>query len=61
LGVDLLLYLEEGFEILIVGVSIASNRTQYGFEPLLFSKTGMMVRPPNLEDIFVELTGRQLD
>ncbi len=24
-------------------------------------KTGMMVRPPNLEDIFVELTGRQLD
>jgi ABC-2 type transport system ATP-binding protein len=24
-------------------------------------KTGMMVRPSNLEDIFVELTGRQLD
>ena len=24
-------------------------------------KTGMMVRPANLEDIFVELTGRQLD
>lgn len=24
-------------------------------------KTGMMVRPCNLEDIFVELTGRQLD
>jgi ABC-2 type transport system ATP-binding protein len=25
------------------------------------NKTGMMVRPSNLEDIFVELTGRQLD
>lgn len=25
------------------------------------NKTGMMVRPANLEDIFVELTGRQLD
>jgi len=25
------------------------------------SKTGMMVRPANLEDIFVELTGRNLD
>lgn len=25
------------------------------------NKTGMMVRPTNLEDIFVELTGRQLD
>jgi len=24
-------------------------------------KTGMMIRPSNLEDIFVELTGRQLD
>jgi ABC-2 type transport system ATP-binding protein len=24
-------------------------------------KTGMMVRPSNLEDIFVELTGRKLD
>ena len=24
-------------------------------------KTGMMVRPSNLEDIFVELTGRQLE
>jgi ABC-2 type transport system ATP-binding protein len=24
-------------------------------------KTGIMVRPSNLEDIFVELTGRQLD
>jgi ABC-2 type transport system ATP-binding protein len=24
-------------------------------------KTGLMVRPSNLEDIFVELTGRQLD
>jgi ABC-2 type transport system ATP-binding protein len=27
----------------------------------LADKTGMMVRPSNLEDIFVELTGRQLD
>jgi len=25
------------------------------------NKTGMMVRPSNLEDIFVELTGRNLD
>jgi ABC-2 type transport system ATP-binding protein len=24
-------------------------------------KTGMMTRPSNLEDIFVELTGRNLD
>jgi ABC-2 type transport system ATP-binding protein len=24
-------------------------------------KAGMMVRPSNLEDIFVELTGRNLD
>jgi ABC-2 type transport system ATP-binding protein len=24
-------------------------------------KTNMMARPSNLEDIFVELTGRQLD
>jgi len=24
-------------------------------------KTGMLVRPTNLEDIFVELTGRNLD
>jgi ABC-2 type transport system ATP-binding protein len=27
----------------------------------LQDKTGIMVRPSNLEDIFVELTGRQLD
>jgi ABC-2 type transport system ATP-binding protein len=47
------------------------DRFEYKFFPTLAQantyldslpdKTGMMVRPSNLEDIFVELTGRQLD
>jgi ABC-2 type transport system ATP-binding protein len=47
------------------------NRWEYQFFPSLEqaniylnqqpNKTGMMVRPTNLEDIFVELTGRNLD
>ena len=47
------------------------DRWEYKFFPTLEEanlyldtkddKTGMMVRPSNLEDIFVELTGRQLD
>ncbi|HEY9607453.1 MAG TPA: ABC transporter ATP-binding protein [Allocoleopsis sp.] len=47
------------------------DRFEYKFFPTLTEantyldrlpdKTGMMVRPSNLEDIFVELTGRQLD
>ena len=47
------------------------DRWQYLFFPTLeqanvyldeqADKTGMMVRPSNLEDIFVELTGRRLD
>ncbi|MGL4376512.1 MAG: ABC transporter ATP-binding protein, partial [Microcoleaceae cyanobacterium] len=47
------------------------ERWDYQFFPTLIEansyleqqpdKTGMMVRPSNLEDIFVELTGRQLD
>lgn len=47
------------------------ERWEYKFFPTLAEanvyldrqsdKTGMMVRPSNLEDIFVELTGRQLD
>lgn len=47
------------------------NRWEYQFFPTLEqantylnqqpNKTGMMVRPTNLEDIFVELTGRNLD
>ena len=49
----------------------AGDRLEYKFFPTLEAanayldqqsdKTGMMVRPSNLEDIFVELTGRQLD
>lgn len=49
----------------------AGNRWKYQFFPSLKqandylnqqpNKTGMMVRPSNLEDIFVELTGRNLD
>jgi ABC-2 type transport system ATP-binding protein len=48
-----------------------SNRWEYQFFPTLSDanayleaqpdKTGMMTRPSNLEDIFVELTGRNLD
>jgi ABC-2 type transport system ATP-binding protein len=47
------------------------DRFEYNFFPdlakanayldSLSDKTGIMVRPSNLEDIFVELTGRQLD
>jgi ABC-2 type transport system ATP-binding protein len=47
------------------------DRWEYQFFPTLAAanayldqqsdKTGMMVRPTNLEDIFVELTGRKLD
>jgi ABC-2 type transport system ATP-binding protein len=47
------------------------ERWEYKFFPTLqqaniyldqqADKTGIMVRPSNLEDIFVELTGRQLD
>lgn len=53
------------------GVQRNSRRTQYHFFANLAEanahlealpdKTGMMVRPSNLEDIFVELTGHQLD
>ncbi|MGF1495555.1 MAG: ABC transporter ATP-binding protein [Elainellaceae cyanobacterium] len=49
----------------------AANRWEYRFFPTLqeaeaylaeqADKTGLMVRPSNLEDIFVELTGRNLD
>ena len=49
----------------------AGDRWEYLFFPTLDEanayldrqgdKTGMMVRPSNLEDIFVELTGRQLE
>jgi ABC-2 type transport system ATP-binding protein len=49
----------------------AGDRFEYKFFPdiaqantyleSLPDKTGVMVRPSNLEDIFVELTGRQLD
>lgn len=49
----------------------AQDRFEYQFFPdlaqanayldTLPDKTGIMVRPSNLEDIFVELTGRQLD
>ena len=49
----------------------AGDRFEYKFFPTLAEantylenlpdKTGVMVRPSNLEDIFVELTGRQLD
>ncbi len=51
--------------------SDSARRWEYLFFPFLKAanvylneqpdKTGMMVRPSNLEDIFVELTGRQLD
>ncbi|TVQ15816.1 MAG: ABC transporter ATP-binding protein, partial [Leptolyngbya sp. DLM2.Bin27] len=47
------------------------DRWDYSFFPTLEAanahldqqpdKTGMMTRPSNLEDIFVELTGRNLD
>ncbi|WP_121969000.1 ABC transporter ATP-binding protein [Leptolyngbya sp. BC1307] len=53
------------------GDAAADNRWEYLFFPTLAEanqyldqqpdKTGMMTRPANLEDIFVELTGRNLD
>jgi ABC-2 type transport system ATP-binding protein len=52
-------------------MSQRGDRWDYQFFPTLAEanhyleaqpdKTGMMVRPSNLEDIFVELTGRNLD
>ncbi|MEB3313139.1 MAG: ABC transporter ATP-binding protein, partial [Cyanobacteriota bacterium] len=52
-------------------MSQRGDRWDYQFFPTLTDanhhleaqpdKTGMMVRPSNLEDIFVELTGRNLD
>lgn len=65
----------EGLVMKQVGVSEAGRdgalRWEYLFFPSLEDansfvnqqpdRTGMMVRPSNLEDIFVELTGRQLD
>ncbi len=65
----------EGLMIKQVGDSVAGRdnglRFEYKFFPDLAQanayldslpdKTGIMVRPSNLEDIFVELTGRQLD
>ncbi|OKH28189.1 ABC transporter ATP-binding protein [Chroogloeocystis siderophila] len=60
----------EGLAIKQVGTKDA-GRWEYQFFPTLEQantyleqqkdKTGIMVRPSNLEDIFVELTGRQLD
>jgi ABC-2 type transport system ATP-binding protein len=58
-----------------LGVSEVGNDSVRSWEYLFFpslesaniylneqsDKTGMMVRPSNLEDIFVELTGRKLD
>jgi len=53
------------------GENHTQNRWDYQFFPTLDAakhhleqqsdKTGMLVRPTNLEDIFVELTGRNLD
>lgn len=65
----------EGLMIKQVGDRVAgrdsSLRFEYKFFPDLAQantyldslpdKTGVMIRPSNLEDIFVELTGRQLD
>jgi ABC-2 type transport system ATP-binding protein len=65
----------EGLVMKQVGVSEARRDSALRWEYLFFptleqandylnqqtDKTGMMVRPSNLEDIFVELTGRQFD
>lgn len=65
----------EGLVIKQIGVSVeggdSARRWEYLFFPTLEEakiyldqqkdKTGMMARASNLEDIFVELTGRQLD
>ena len=65
----------EGLVIKQVGDSAVGGDSGFRFEYKFFpdmaqanayldnlpDKTGMMARPSNLEDIFVELTGRQLD
>ncbi|MFN6564004.1 MAG: ABC transporter ATP-binding protein [Nostoc sp. ChiSLP01] len=65
----------EGLVMKQLGLSEAGSDSALTLEYLFFpsleeaniylneqpDKTGMMVRPSNLEDIFVELTGRQLD
>jgi ABC-2 type transport system ATP-binding protein len=65
----------EGLVTKQLSVTDAGNDSSRGWEYLFFptlekannylnqqpDKTGMMVRPSNLEDIFVELTGRQLN
>ena len=65
----------EGLVMKQLGVSNVGSDSARNWEYLFFpsleaaniylneqpDKTGMMVRPSNLEDIFVELTGRQLD
>ncbi|BAB74185.1 ABC transporter ATP-binding protein [Anabaena sp. FACHB-709] len=65
----------EGLVMKQLRVTTTSNDSSRGWEYLFFpsleeaniylnqqpDKTGMMVRPSNLEDIFVELTGRQLN
>ncbi|BAY88490.1 MULTISPECIES: ABC transporter ATP-binding protein [unclassified Tolypothrix] len=65
----------EGLVMKQVGASQVEGDTAHSWEYLFFptleaannyleqqqNKTGMMVRPSNLEDIFVELTGRRLD
>ncbi|ABA20044.1 ABC transporter-like protein [Trichormus variabilis ATCC 29413] len=65
----------EGLIMKQLSVTTTSNDSSRGWEYLFFpsleeaniylnqqpDKTGMMVRPSNLEDIFVELTGRQLN
>ncbi|MBD2344700.1 ABC transporter ATP-binding protein [Anabaena subtropica] len=65
----------EGLVMKQLSVTDAGNDSSRGWEYLFFpsleeaniylnqqpDKTGMMVRPSNLEDIFVELTGRQLN
>ncbi|MEH2084390.1 MAG: ABC transporter ATP-binding protein [Nostoc sp.] len=65
----------EGLVMKQLGASNVGSDSARNWEYLFFSsleaaniylneqpdKTGMMVRPSNLEDIFVELTGRQLD
>jgi len=49
----------EGLVMKQLRVTTTSNDSSRGWEQP--DKTGMMVRPSNLEDIFVELTGRQLN
>ncbi|QLE56576.1 ABC transporter ATP-binding protein [Nostoc sp. TCL26-01] len=65
----------EGLVMKQLSATATENNSSRGWEYLFFpslaeaniylhqqpDKTGMMVRPSNLEDIFVELTGRQLN